>query len=456
MTIDDYENKKVGVLGLGTENIALIKFLIQKNAKITVCDEKRAEDLEEYLKQIVDLDVDYRFGPDYLDNLEDFEIIFRTPGLPYLNEKIQKALKDGVKVSSQTKLFFHLSPSPILGVTGTKGKGTTTTLIGDILKASEKYENVYVAGNIGHPPIEFADILTEKDLVVLELSSFQLQDLDISPHLAVVLNTSSDHLDYHENRQEYIAAKENIVKFQSGRDFAVLNADYNVSESFSKLTKAEIYWFSRGKKVNQGCYVENRKIILNNGQDIAILRTDEVMLRGEHNLENITAAIMASFLMGASVEVIKNVVRNFKGLEHRLELFLDHDGIKFYNDSFSTTPDTAIAAIKSFNESIILICGGSEKNADYQTLGHEIDNSKVKTVVLVGKTGPRIKNEIKNKEIKIIDTCQNLDEVIEKIKEEAVSGDVVLLSPASASFDWFSNYKERGNQFKEKIKHAYF
>lgn len=451
----DYENKKIGVLGLGTENIALVKFLYAKNAQVTICDEKRREDLTDYLNQISSLDVDYCFGPDYLDNLSDFEIVFRTPGLPYLNEKIQKALKSGVEVSSQTKLFFQNSPSPILGVTGTKGKGTTTTLIGDILKASEKYENVYLAGNIGNPPIEFLDKLTEKDVVVLELSSFQLQDLNISPHLAVVLNIDIDHLDYHLDRQEYITAKENIVKFQSDKDFAVLNADYDVSADLSKKTKAKIYWFSKNKKINPGCYVENHKIILNNGQDIAILKTNEVMLRGEHNLENITAAIMASFLMEAEISVIKNVVRNFKGLEHRLEFFLEKNGIKFYNDSFSTTPETAIAAIKSFNEPIILICGGSEKNADYQSLGREIDNSNVKATILIGKTGPRIKNEINSEKINIIDSCINLDEVIEKIKEEAKPGDVVLFSPASASFDWFSNYKERGNQFKEKIINAY-
>lgn len=460
MRINNYENKKIGILGLGTENIALVKFLVGKNAHVTICDRKRAEDLEEYLNQIVDLDVDYRFGSDYLDNLKDFEIVFRTPGLPFLNEKIQKALKDGVEVSSEIRLFFQNSPSPILGVTGTKGKGTTATLIGEILKVSNTYENVYLAGNIGNPPIEFLDKLTEKDLVVLELSSFQLQDLDISPHLAVVLNIDIDHLDYHLDRQEYITAKENIVKFQNENDIAVLNADYEVSADFSRKTKAKIYWFSKEKYVNQGCCVENGEIILSTDQDISILKTDEVMLRGIHNLENITAAIMASYLMGADISVIKNVVRNFKGLEHRLELFLEKDGIKFYNDSFSTTPETAIAAIKSFTEPIILIAGGSEKNADYSKLGEVISCSNIKTAILIGKTGPRIKKESMpkgtNEKIKVIDTCQDLDQVIEKVKEEAKPGDVVLLSPASASFDWFSNYKERGNKFKEKILNAYF
>lgn len=448
----DFKGVKVGVLGLGTENISLVKFLVAKNAEVTVCDEKREEELEEYLSQIRHLNLEYRFGPDYLDNLGDFEIVFRTPGLPYLNPKIQKAKRDGVIISSQTKLFFENSPSPILGVTGTKGKGTTTTLIGEILKSAGNYEKIYIAGNIGTPPVEFLDQLSEKDLVVLELSSFQLQDLDISPHIAVVLNISSDHLNHHQDLAEYVAAKENIVRYQKENDLAVLNADYKTSVNFSLLGDGKEFWFSRFKRLENGVFVEKDQIILETkGQKIPIVKTSEVNLRGAHNLENINAAIMASYLAGADIETIKKVVKSFKGLEHRLEFFHESNGIKFYNDSFSTTPETAIAAIKSFSEPIILICGGSEKNADYSLLGLEISHSKVKTAILIGQTGSRIESKIKSPNLKIINDCQDLDQVIEKIKEEAKPGDVVLLSPASASFDWFSSYKERGKLFKEKI-----
>ncbi len=452
----DFQNKKVGILGLGEENVALTKFLVQKGAKITVCDQKSREELEEYLEKIQDIKVDFRLGPDYLEHLEDFDMVFRTPGLPYFHQKLQKAKESGVKISSEIKFFFENCPSPIIGVTGTKGKGTTATLISKILEKSKVQSSkskVYLAGNIGNPPIEFLDKLTPQDIVVLELSSFQLQDLNISPHIAVVLDIKVDHLDYHKNEAEYTSAKSNIVKYQTKKDYAVINADYLTSFEFSLLSDGETFWISRKKSVDEGAYVDvNGDIIMRvYRKDFIICSKNEVVLRGEHNLENICAAITAAYLAGADLESIKSVVKTFPGLEHRLEFIKESNGIKYYNDSFSTTPDTAIAAIKSFSESIILICGGSEKNADYTELGKTISNSTVKTAVLIGKTGPKIKLKIKNSELRIIDNCKNMAEVIEVVKKEAKPGDVVLLSPASASFDWFKNYKERGQQFKEKV-----
>lgn len=450
----DFEGKKVGVLGLGIENVALVKYLKGKNAKITICDQKEKEELGEFLSEIEDFDdIDYRLGSEYLEGLEDFEVIFRSPALPYFGEKIQAAQKAGVEVSSQTKLFFELCPSPIVGVTGTKGKGTTSSLIAGILKKSSQNKgNIYLSGNIGNAPIDFLDKLTADDIVVLELSSFQLQDLEKSSHIGVVLNITPDHLDYHKDFNEYSSSKENIIKFQNQEDFAVLNADYKTSSALVALGKGKKYYFSRFKDLDEGVFIEGDQIVLKkNDEKINIAKTNEVLLRGAHNLENINAAILASFLAGADIESITSTVKNFRGLEHRLEFFLSAGDIKFFNDSFSTTPETAIAAIKSFSEPVILIAGGSEKNADYSQLGNEIANSKVKTAILIGKTGPRIKSKINNTNLKIIDTCKSLDEVVQKVKEEAKPGDVVLLSPASASFDWFSNYKERGNQFKEKI-----
>lgn len=449
------KNKKVGILGLGEENVALARYLDKIGAIITICDQKGRAELSEYFQRINDIKADYRLGSDYLDNLDDFEIIFRTPGLPYLNEKIQKAKENGVIVLSEIKYFFENCPSPIIGITGTKGKGTTSTLIGNILENAFKKEHriVYLAGNIGNPPIEFLDKLTQQDIVVLELSSFQLQDLNISPHIAVVLDIKVDHLDVHKDSAEYISAKSNIVRYQNKKDYAVINADYLTSFEFSLLSDGETFWISRRKSVDEGAFVDsNGDIILRiYRKDYKICNKNEVILRGEHNLENICAAITASYLAGADIEAIKESVKEFAGLEHRLEFVGEINGVKYYNDSFSTTPDTAIAAIQSFSEPIILIAGGSEKNANYKELGEAISESNVKTAILIGKTGPRIKNEIKNKKIKIIVACQNLDNVIDAVKKEAKSGDVVLLSPASASFDWFKNYKDRGNQFKDAV-----
>ena len=449
-------NKKVAILGLGDENIALINYISKQGAKITICDSKNKEEIKIYSDKLSNLQLEYRLGENYLEDLRDFNIIFRTPGLHFLKPQIQEAIKAGIEVSSQTKLFFNLCPCKIIGITGTKGKGTTSTLIYEILKydnQNKKDRKVYLAGNIGRAPIDFIDELDKNDLVVLELSSFQLQDLDQSPHISVVLDIKVDHLDVHKNREEYIEAKENIVSHQKKNDFAVINADYETSLDFASFTSAEVFYFSRKSELKKGVWVKNKEsIVLTNGQEeVELVKTNEITLRGEHNWENICGAATACYLAGASIENINKIVKEFHGLEHRLEFVKENNGIKFYNDSFSTTPDTAIAAINAFHEPILLIAGGSEKGADYEQLGKEIDNSSVKTAILIGVTGPRIKSEIRNSNIEVISDCRNLEEVIETIGKKAEFGDVVLLSPASASFDWFKNYKDRGKQFKEAI-----
>ena len=438
----NFKNQKVGILGLGEENTALVMFLVKQGAKVVICDQKSREELSEYYRQVENLPVQFRLGPHYLDALEDFKTVFRTPGLLYLEPKIQKAKENGVEISSQTKLFFNRCGSPIIGVTGTKGKGTTATLIEEILKESGRRS--YLGGNIGNPPIKFLDKLTKDDIVVLELSSFQLQDLEKSPHIAVVLDIKVDHLDVHQSEDEYIEAKRNIVKHQTKDDFAVINADYLTSADFASLSLGQTYWFSRKKSVDLGAFVSQNKIILRTeNQEEEIIDIGGIQLRGEHNLENISAAITASYLAGADIESIKVAVRDFKGLEHRLEFVRVKDGVKFYNDSFSTTPQTTIAALKSFDEPIILLLGGSEKNADYQDLIKTIVQKKVKLIIPIGSTAKRIVPEIGE--------TKSMQEALKIAKEKASSGDIVLLSPASASFDAFKNYKERGRIFKEEV-----
>ena len=447
----NYKDKKIGVLGLGEENVALVKYLVNQEAKVTVCDRKEKGELVEYLSQIKDFPIEYRLGSTYLDNLNDFEIIFRTPGLPYLNKKIQQAKLAGVEISSQIKLFFDRCPSPIVGVTGTKGKGTTASLIGEILKEDGK--SYYLGGNIGTPPIEFLEKLTKKDIVVLELSSFQLQDLQKSPHIAVILDINIDHLDYHENEREYVQAKQNIVRHQTKNDFAIINADYLTSFGFAALTDGEVYYFSRRKSIDQGSFIAGKEIILRNnfGQDDPIINLDKIQLRGFHNLENIAAAAVSSYLCGVKIISISKAISEFKGLEHRLEFVKEINGVKYYNDSFSTTPETTMAAINSFDEPIILLLGGSEKNANYRKLGQTISNSSVKTIIAIGLTATRIIKETRKVKIDIIEEIKLMPEAIKIARELARPGDVVLLSPASASFDRYKNYKERGNIFKQIV-----
>lgn len=452
MNLENLKNQKVGILGLGEENFALAKYFLKQGIKFIICDRSSKEELGERYEKLKNLAEEFRLGPGYLDSLKDFEVVFRTPSLPYLDAKIQEAKTAGVKISSEIKYFFHSCPCAILGVTGTKGKGTTASLIAEILKKALA-KNIYLAGNIGTPPIEFLDKLRPEDVIVLELSSFQLQDLDQSPHIAVILDVKVDHLDYHKDEQEYIQAKTNIVKYQSKNDFAVINADYLTSIEFAAMTPAEIYWFSRRKSVDQGAWIKSDEeiILREKDEDISICKTSEVFLRGKHNLENICAAIAAGRICGADIKSIKKQVKNFKGLEHRLEFVRDLNGIKFYNDSYSTTPDTTIAAIHSFSEPIILLLGGSEKNADYSKLAEVISESPVKKIINIGLTGQKIIDLIKNPSIEIVREIKTIDEAVALATKSAKPGNIILLSPASASFDCFKNYKQRGDLFKQEV-----
>ena len=348
----NFKNKKVAILGWGINGSDAANYLLEQGAKITIFDEKERKEFD-----FSDFDIKQSkliLGRQYLrEGLSNFDFIFRAPGVYRYLPEIIEAEKKGVVVTSVVKLFFDLCPARIIGVTGTKGKGTTSTLIYQILKKDGK--DVYLAGNIGAPILELLPKLNSSSLVVLELSSFQLIDMTKSPHLAVVLNITEDHMDWHKDRDEYVKSKINIVKFQNEDDYAVLNYDYETSKDFSKYTKAEIKYLSTKRKV-EGCYVKDVYFILEVGSRMyEVGETKNLLLRGKHNWENVCAAACASYLADASIDSIKQSVFSFKGLEHRLELVAEVKGIKFYNDSFSTNPQTTIAVIRSFEESLTLI-----------------------------------------------------------------------------------------------------
>jgi len=289
-----------------------------------------------------------------------------------------------------------------------------------------------LAGNIGKPMLRLLPKLKATDWVCLELSSFQLQDLNKSPHIAVVLNITSDHLDIHQDVNEYRLAKTNILRYQKPDDYAVINRDYQTTKSMAALTKAKVSFFSR--------------------HDLS-LDQRRIQLRGEHNLENIAAAMTAGRLIGVPVNIIKSAVYSFKGLEHRLELVKEVKGVKYYNDSFSTTPETAIAAIKAFTEPLIIILGGSDKGSDYAPLGQTISSRRnLKAIILIGKMAPTIRHSIHNFSGQILSGGKTMIQIIKQAELLAKPGDVVVLSPACASFDMFLNYKDRGNQFKAYVK----
>jgi len=449
----DFKNKKIAILGFGIEGQSIADYLIGKADNIVVLDEKNRTDFDlEVLKSYESRGIEFRWGK--IEDLRDFDMVVRSPGVNPASKFILDAKHSGVTITSATKLFFDLCPAEIIGVTGTKGKGTTSTLIYEMLK--ESGEDTYLGGNIGTPPLSFLESLDKDSKVVLELSSFQLIDMEKSPHVAIMLMTTSEHLDYHKDVYEYIEAKRNIFRAQTADDFAIVNQDYPASNESDIVTEAKLFKVSRENKIfSEGCFVVKDELILKiNGVEKNIIKIDEIALPGKHNLENAAAAVMTAVLAGVDLPTIKHVLKTFKGLPHRIEYVATVRGVSYYDDSFSTTPETAIAAIESFSEPKILLLGGSSKNSDFTELGEVISNSdSIKAIIGIGEEWSRINAEIKNQisNIKIIENCKNMKEIVQRAHEIAERGDVVLLSPACASFDMFENYKERGNEFKEEV-----
>lgn len=446
-----FRNKKIGIIGLGIEGKDALRFLVGQGAYITVFDKKKEKELD--TSGVSSLKLDLICGEDYLKHLSGFDVIVRSPGVRPDLPEIVKAQKNGAVITSSINIFFELCPAKIIGVTGTKGKGTTATLIHECLTSSGV--NSYLAGNIGKPYLELLDHLNENDIVVLELSSFQLIDAQISPHIAVVINITTDHLDWHKDREEYILAKQNIVHFQEESDFAVLAKDYEDSLSFERLTRAEVYYFSTEENV-KGSYVEDGVIYLNENESTdGIGKVENLVIRGKHNWENVCAAVISSRLAGATVDGIKKAVFSFKGLPHRIELVGEKNDITFYNDSFATSPSPSLAAVRAFEEQVVVILGGSAKGFSYREFGQDLAKQEnLKAAIVIGQTGPEIKEALLSAGYagQILEGGGNMEGIIKTAMSVANPGDVVLLSPAAASFDMFKDYKDRGNQFKVCIK----
>ncbi len=430
--LNKLQNKKICMLGFGIENQALVEFLLDKKVKceITICDAKK--DTRCPIGHRVSW-IKWRLGKNYDKNLDKFDIIFRVPGYPLFSLKIIKAKKSGVEISSPTKLFFELCPTKnIIGVTGTKGKGTTSGLIYKILKADGR--NVFWGGNIGIPMFGFINKIKKDDWVVLELSSFQLEDMDVSPKIAVITNFYKEHLapadpnnpNYHRSLADYWEAKSNIFRWQKANDILITNTALSADSALR--AKSTIVYFTKSDLPSK--------------------------LIGEHNKENIAAAVAVVKLAGVKNEIIKKAVASFKGLEHRLEYIRNVKGVKYYNDSFATTPESAIIALKSFSQPIILLAGGAEKKSDFKQLVKEI-KKRVKFVVLLnGKATPRLKNELikagcPKSKMKLV---YNIKDAVRAANKNAENDDIVLLSTACASFGMFKNYKARGELFKQEAK----
>lgn len=454
MTLHDYLNtlrgKRVAVTGIGISNRPLLKLLLDAGIDVTACDKKERDALGPLGGELEAAGCKLRLGPDYLEEL-DQDVIFRTPGLH--PRFLEKARSRGSEITSEMEVFFQVCPCPILGVTGSDGKTTTTTIIARLLEAAG--HRVHLGGNIGRPLLSEADAIRPEDWAVVELSSFQLLDMDRSPHIAVVTNLAPNHLDVHTDMEEYVSAKANLLAHQTGADRAVCNWDNEITRSLSTQTAGKVSYFTANS--NQppadGCWLKEGAVWYRDasGQRPVLPLTD-ILLPGAHNVENYMAAICA--VQGlVPDETIRSFARTFGGVEHRIELVRERRGVRWYNDSIASSPSRTIAGLRSFPEKVILIAGGKDKGISYAPLGPVV-NDRVKLLILCGATEQAIREAVRGADnyrgLEIL-TAADYRSAVRLADQRSGEGDVVILSPASTSFDRFRNFEERGRVFKELV-----
>ena len=454
MSFEEYltslQGKTVGVIGVGVSNRPLIEKLLERGIDVTARDKK--ENLGELGQALTAQGCKLRLGSGYLADLHE-DVIFRTPGLRPDVPELAVAVAGGSVITSEMEAFFEVCPCPILAVTGSDGKTTTTTIISKLLAAEGKI--VHVGGNIGHPLLCDTPEIAPEDMAVLELSSFQLMTMQKSPHIAVTTNLAPNHLDVHKDYQEYVDAKANIFTHQSANDIAVFNADNADTVKQAAKAVGEVRWFSRKQRVDNGVFCEDGVIYeAADGSVTPIMETKDILLPGVHNIENYMAAFAAVRGL-VSYETMRKIARTFGGVEHRIELIRTRNGVRWYNDSIASSPTRTIAGLRSFDQKIILIAGGYDKKIPYEPLAPEII-AHVKTLVLMGATGPRIEKAVREhpdfdeSQLTILH-ADNMQHAVELARGAAKPGDIVSLSPASASFDLYPNFEVRGRDYKNIV-----
>ena len=447
---DSIKGKTVAFIGIGTSNLPLIKLFAEKGAKVVACDRKSFESLGDNGVKAKEYGAELILGEDYLSNI-NADIVFRSPGTPFYKDELVKLRDNGTVLTSEMEVFFDLCPCKAIAVTGSDGKTTTTTIISEILKAAGK--TVHLGGNIGKPLLPEIESVKPDDWAVVELSSFQLISMRKSPDIAVVTNLAPNHLDIHKDMQEYVDSKKNIVLHQNAFSKAVLNLDNEIANGFSGDVRGKLAKFSVKEKLFNGAYLDGTKIVYSDyGKVTEIMDYRDIKIPGMHNVENYLAAISAVWGI-ADVDTIVQVAKTFGGVAHRAEFIREYRGVKYYNDSIASSPTrTALGTLSLYDEKIIIIAGGYDKHIPYEPLGPVINN-KVKTLILLGDTAPKIEAAVKGADnydessIKIINVT-NMEEAVEAAVNNSVEGDIVSLSPASASFGLYKNFEERGNHFK--------
>jgi UDP-N-acetylmuramoylalanine--D-glutamate ligase len=435
--------------------MALAKFMVKRGAEVTVSDVKDDAQIATAIRGLAGLPIRYALGGHPPEILES-DVIFVSPGVPREIPILTEAAGRKVELSSETSLFFDLCPAPIIGITGSSGKTTTTTLVGEIMRAQGL--RTYVGGNIGAPLIGLVEQIRSEDTVVMELSSFQLENLEKSPHVATVINLSPNHLDRHSSMEAYVAAKKNILKYQVEEDFAILNGDQEATRGLAGLSAGSVLFFSRSARVDSGVYLHQGHItVRTEGQQARICHVSEIQLRGPHNQENVLAACATAAAAGADAEAMRAAVTRFQGVEHRLDPVGQVNGVQYFDDSIATSPDRTMAALNSFAEPIVLLAGGREKHLPLEPLARLI-LKKVKALVLFGEAAPlleqavlQIQSKTPGREMSII-RASSMAEAVSLASKVAQRGDVVLLSPACTSFDMYADYTERGEHFGSLVQ----
>jgi UDP-N-acetylmuramoylalanine--D-glutamate ligase len=456
VTIQEYlaslRGKRVAVIGIGVSNTPLIRMLLRADICVTACDKNQREEFGGLAEELESLGAELRLGPDYLEGLEH-DIIFRTPGLRPDVPQLVEARARGSVITSEMEVFFEVCPCKIIAVTGSDGKTTTTTIIAELLKAAGY--TVYLGGNIGKPLLADVEGMVESDLVVLELSSFQLMTMNRSPDIAVVTNLAPNHLDVHKSLSEYIAAKENIFMHQTQAGKAIFNKDNDITRGFSTHAMGKTVLFSRRESLERGIYVKDGAIwAADETWSREVLPLSDILLPGDHNVENYMAAIGAVDGLVPD-QVIRTFAATFGGVEHRIELVRTRNDVRYYNDSIASSPSRTIAGLRSFPQKVILIAGGYDKHIPFDELGEEIVRH-VKSLVLCGTTAPKIRAAVEQAadyrpgQPGILE-YDDFQQAVLAASQQAEAGDVVLLSPACASFDRFKNFAERGAAFKKMI-----